>query len=90
MIIMHIHNITIQNSPYWTVHFQFSEDIVFENNVVFNPNNATFETPNGDGIDMVRSLSPAWSLFCAFVLFLVVVVVVLLLPLLLVVLLPLV
>jgi polygalacturonase len=36
----------------WTVHFQYSSDILFENNYVFNPNNATFEAPNGDGIDM--------------------------------------
>lgn len=49
---IHIHNVTIEFSPMWTVHFQYSSEILFENNYVFNPNNATFETPNGDGIDM--------------------------------------
>ena len=37
------------------MHFQFSDHILFEDNHVFNPNNATFETPNGDGIDMDSS-----------------------------------
>eukprot|EP01052_Picozoa_sp_SAG31_P042800 SAG31_NODE_6914_length_1851_cov_1.595890_2_plen_325_part_00 len=49
---IHIHNITIQHSPYWTMHFQFSDRILFEHVSIFNPNNQSFETPNGDGIDM--------------------------------------
>jgi hypothetical protein len=32
-------------------HFQYSSDILFENNYIFNPNNGSFETPNGDGDD---------------------------------------
>ena len=52
-----IQNITIQNSPYWTVHFQFSSNILFEGNTIFNLNNATFETPNGDGVDIDSSRS---------------------------------
>ena len=31
------------------------DHILFEDNHVFNPNNATFETPNGDGIDVDSS-----------------------------------
>lgn len=52
---IHIHNVTIRNSPSWTVHFQYSDNITFENNLVFNPNNGSFEAPNGDGIDIDSS-----------------------------------
>ena len=34
---IHIHTITIQHSPYWTVHFQFSDHILFENNYGGHP-----------------------------------------------------
>lgn len=54
---IHIHNITIRHSPYWTMHFQYSSNILFEHNDMFNPNNGSFETPNGDGIDLDSSVN---------------------------------
>jgi len=52
---IHIHNVTIEFSPFWTVHFQYSSNILVEDNYIFNPNNGTFCGPNGDGIDMDSS-----------------------------------
>lgn len=43
-----IEGVTIQNSPFWTIHPLFSEDIVFKNLTVQNPHDG----PNTDGIDI--------------------------------------
>ena len=43
-----ISGVTIQNSPFWTIHPLFSEDIRLRDLTVFNP----YEAPNTDGIDI--------------------------------------
>ena len=40
--------ITVQNSPFWTIHPLFSEDVVLERLTIINP----YEAPNTDGIDI--------------------------------------
>ena len=40
------------NSRYWTLHFQYSNDVTIRHVTVFNPNNGSIEAPNGDGIDL--------------------------------------
>ena len=43
-----ISGVTIQNSPFWTIHPLFSEDIRLRDLTVLNP----YEAPNTDGIDI--------------------------------------
>eukprot|EP01051_Picozoa_sp_SAG22_P014538 SAG22_NODE_1778_length_3602_cov_1.737083_2_plen_343_part_00 len=47
-----ISNITISNSPEWTIHLQYSNNVTLSHVNVFNPNNASIEAPNADGIDV--------------------------------------
>ena len=46
----HLHNLRVQNSGFWTIHFQYSSDIVVENMSVFNAAGG-----NADGIDIDSS-----------------------------------
>ena len=50
-----IDNMTISNSPFWTLHFQYCDNITVSRTTVFNPNNGSIEAPNGDGIDVDSS-----------------------------------
>lgn len=50
-----VSNLTLSNSPSWTVHFQYCDGVEFEHTTVFNPNNGTIEAPNADGIDVHSS-----------------------------------
>ena len=43
-----ISGITVQNSPFWTIHPLFSEDVVLKGLTIINP----YEAPNTDGIDI--------------------------------------
>ena len=40
---------------YWTLHFQYSNNITVRHVTVFNPNNGSIEAPNGDGMDVDSS-----------------------------------
>ena len=48
-------NLTISNSPMWTVHFQYCNNVTLRHALVFNPNNGSIEAPNADGIDVDSS-----------------------------------
>ena len=50
-----VSNITISNSPEWTVHFQYCDNVTLSHVLVFNPNNETIEAPNADGVDVDSS-----------------------------------
>ena len=50
-----ISNITISNSPEWTIHLQYSDNVTLSHVNVFNPNNVSIEAPNADGIDVDSS-----------------------------------
>ena len=43
-----VEGITVQNSPFWTIHPVFSQDLVIKNVTVKNP----YDSPNTDGIDI--------------------------------------
>ena len=43
-----ISGITVRNSPFWTIHPLFSEDVVLKGLTIINP----YEAPNTDGIDI--------------------------------------
>lgn len=43
-----LEGITLQNSPFWTLHPLFSEDLLIQNVTIHNP----YEAPNTDGIDV--------------------------------------
>lgn len=43
-----LEGITVQNSPFWTIHPLFSQDLVIKNVTVKNP----YDSPNTDGIDI--------------------------------------
>ena len=45
--------ITVQNSPFWTIHPLYSEDILIDSVKVINP----YEAPNTDGIDVESSMN---------------------------------
>ena len=45
--------ITVQNSPFWTIHPLYSEDIMIDSVKVINP----YEAPNTDGIDVESSMN---------------------------------
>ena len=47
--------IHVRWAGYWTLHFQFSDQILVENITLWNPSNTTFNAPNGDGIDIDSS-----------------------------------
>ena len=38
-----LHNLTITNSPYWTLHFQYCDGVTISHTTVFNPNNGSIE-----------------------------------------------
>ena len=46
-----LRGITVQNSPFWTLHPLFSDHIVLEGVTVLNP----YDAPNTDGIDIESS-----------------------------------
>lgn len=48
-------NLTITTSSYWTLHFQYCNNVTVRNVNVFNANNGSLESPNGDGIDVDSS-----------------------------------
>ena len=50
-----IHDVTIEDSPFWTVHIQLSENIEVYNISLRNPHNKTFSSANGDGFDVSSS-----------------------------------
>lgn len=43
-----LEGVTVQNSPFWTIHPVFSHDLVLQNLTVKNP----YDSPNTDGIDI--------------------------------------
>lgn len=47
-----VSNLTLSNSPSWTVHFQYCDGVEVEHTTVFNPNNGSIEAPNADGMDV--------------------------------------
>ena len=47
---VHLQNIRVQHSGFWTVHFQYSAEILVEGLSVYNPAGG-----NGDGIDIDSS-----------------------------------
>lgn len=50
-----IRNITFTTSGFWMMHLQYCDRVLLDNVTMFNPNNATFEAPNGDGVDISSS-----------------------------------
>ena len=40
-----LHNMTITNSPYWTLHFQYCDNVTISHTTVFNPNNGQSDNP---------------------------------------------
>jgi polygalacturonase len=50
-----LENLTITTSSYWTLHFQYCDNVTVRNANVFNANNGSIESPNGDGIDVDAS-----------------------------------
>ena len=46
-----IEGVTLQNSPFWTLHPLFSEDVMIRNISIINP----YDAPNTDGIDIESS-----------------------------------
>ena len=42
-------------SPFWTLHVQFCHEVRIYNISIFNPNNRSFSSSNGDGIDISSS-----------------------------------
>ena len=50
-----IEDMQIMWSPFWTTHVQFSDNIVVKNVSVWNPNNRTYSSSNGDGFDISSS-----------------------------------
>jgi polygalacturonase len=45
---LRLYDLKVQWAGYWTVHFQFSDNIVVEGIHIWNPSNSTFNGPNGD------------------------------------------
>ena len=50
-----VDNLTITTSSYWTLHFQYCDNVTVRHTNVFNANNGSIESPNGDGIDVDSS-----------------------------------
>ena len=50
-----ISDLQIMWSPFWTTHVQFSRDVEIFNVSVYNPNNRSFSSANGDGFDIASS-----------------------------------
>ena len=48
-------NLTLTTSSYWTLHFQYCDNVTVRHANVFNANNGSIESPNGDGIDVDSS-----------------------------------
>lgn len=44
---VNVQNVTVQNSPCWTVHPYYSDDLSFLNLLIYNPS----DSPNTDGLD---------------------------------------
>eukprot|EP01048_Picozoa_sp_COSAG05_P004602 COSAG05_NODE_254_length_12842_cov_140.995292_3_plen_64_part_00 len=43
-----LYDLQVHWAGYWTLHFQFSDNILVEGIHLWNPSNATFNGPNGD------------------------------------------
>jgi polygalacturonase len=52
---LRIYDLQVQWAGYWTLHFQFSDQILVEGVHIWNPSNQSFNGPNGDGIDIDSS-----------------------------------
>jgi hypothetical protein len=50
-----IHDLQVLWSPFWTVHVQYCTGVRIHNISIFNPNNSSYSSPNGDGIDVSSS-----------------------------------
>ena len=52
---LRLYDLQVHWAGYWTLHFQFSDQILVEGIHLWNPSNKTFNGPNGDGIDIDSS-----------------------------------
>ena len=50
-----LYDLQVHWAGYWTLHFQFTDQILVEGIHLWNPSNSTFNGPNGDGIDIDSS-----------------------------------
>ena len=48
-------NVTFKYSGFWMMHLQFCDGVLLDGVTLYNPDNATYEAANGDGLDVGSS-----------------------------------